>query len=189
MNTEKMDRRIRKTRKQLLNGLTTLMQKKDIKDISVKELTDFVDINRGTFYLHYKDIFDMLEIVENDFFEEFNILLDHDIIDSDFPNPHTVLTNIFSYLYKHKEMTSALIGPHGDLSFLNKLKVIVQEHIHYVWDKHNLDQGALDYYSAFIISGCVGLIEVWLQNKCTKSIEEMVIISQKMILSGIEVFS
>lgn len=53
---EKMDRRVRKTRALLLQGLVKMMENHDIQDISVKELTELVDINRGTFYLHYDDI-------------------------------------------------------------------------------------------------------------------------------------
>ena len=48
---EKMDRRVRKTRALLLQGLVKMMETHDIQDISVKELTELVDINRGTFYL------------------------------------------------------------------------------------------------------------------------------------------
>ena len=48
---EKMDRRVRKTRALLLQGLVKMMENHDIQDISVKELTELVDINRGTFYL------------------------------------------------------------------------------------------------------------------------------------------
>ena len=58
--TEKMDRRVRKTKAQLREGLARLMQKKSIKEISVKELVEEVDFNRSTFYLHYTDIYQML---------------------------------------------------------------------------------------------------------------------------------
>jgi AcrR family transcriptional regulator len=50
----KTDRRIKRTRYLLVHALTSLMLKKSIKDITVKELCESVDINRGTFYLHYK---------------------------------------------------------------------------------------------------------------------------------------
>lgn len=46
---EKMDRRVRKTRAQLRAGLARLMQQKNIKEITVKELVDEIDINRSTF--------------------------------------------------------------------------------------------------------------------------------------------
>ena len=61
---EKVDRRVRKTKAQLRAGLARLMQKKSIKEITVKELVEEVDINRSTFYLHYTDIYQMLESIE-----------------------------------------------------------------------------------------------------------------------------
>ena len=51
-----MDRRVRKTKSQLRAGLAQLMREKSIREITVKELVDKVDINRSTFYLHYSDI-------------------------------------------------------------------------------------------------------------------------------------
>ena len=43
------DRRVRKTRGQLRQGLVRLMREKSIQDITVKELCEECDINRGTF--------------------------------------------------------------------------------------------------------------------------------------------
>ena len=71
MENKKMDRRVRKTRMQLRAGLTQLMREKPIKDITVRELAQLVDINRCTFYLHYRDIYDMVEQVEQEVFDEF----------------------------------------------------------------------------------------------------------------------
>ena len=66
-----VDRRVRKTKKQLRQGLTQLLQTKNINEISVRELSDLVDINRGTFYLHYRDIYDLLDQIEQEMFEQF----------------------------------------------------------------------------------------------------------------------
>lgn len=54
------DRRVRKTRGQLRQGLVRLMREKSIQDITVKELCEECDINRGTFYLHYTDVYQLL---------------------------------------------------------------------------------------------------------------------------------
>ena len=51
---KKTDRRVRKTKTQLRNGLAMLMKEKSVGEITVKELVDQVDINRSTFYLHYQ---------------------------------------------------------------------------------------------------------------------------------------
>ena len=57
---KKEDRRVRRTKKLLTQALTELLQKKQVNEITVKELTDLADMNRGTFYMYYRDIFDML---------------------------------------------------------------------------------------------------------------------------------
>ena len=63
---EKVDRRVRKTKAQLREGLAHLMLEKSIKEITVKELVDEVDINRSTFYLHYSDITTLLRDIDNE---------------------------------------------------------------------------------------------------------------------------
>lgn len=59
-----MDRRVKRTKKILYEALLTLMQNKAINKITVKELTELADINRKTFYLHYTDIFDMIDQIK-----------------------------------------------------------------------------------------------------------------------------
>ena len=53
---KKEDRRVRRTKKLLTHGLIQLMKEKQVQDITVRELADLVDVNRGTFYLYYRDI-------------------------------------------------------------------------------------------------------------------------------------
>ena len=60
MEDQKQDRRVRRTQKLLKDSLVTLMQEKEFKNISVKDITDRADLNRGTFYLHYTDTYHLL---------------------------------------------------------------------------------------------------------------------------------
>ena len=64
--SKNMDRRVRKTRAQLRQGLAELLKEKSLKEITVKELVEKVDINRSTFYLHYADIYDLSESIEKE---------------------------------------------------------------------------------------------------------------------------
>lgn len=48
-----------------------LSEKREISKISVTELTRRADINRGTFYSHYDDIYSVAEDYENDLIEKF----------------------------------------------------------------------------------------------------------------------
>ena len=61
MKELKQDRRIRRTQKLLKDSLIELMQEKEFKNISVKDITDRADLNRGSFYLHYNDTYHLLQ--------------------------------------------------------------------------------------------------------------------------------
>ena len=69
------NRSVRNTKKRLQEALLTLLQKKPINQITVKELTELADVNRGTFYFHYTDVYDMLHKTEDRFFNDFNDVL------------------------------------------------------------------------------------------------------------------
>ena len=57
---DKTDRRVRKTKKQLRQALTSLMMEKSVSEIPEREIAELADVNRGTFYAHYKDVNDLL---------------------------------------------------------------------------------------------------------------------------------
>lgn len=183
VKSQKLDRRVRKTRAQLLRGLTQLMQKKDIKDISVKELADLVDINRGTFYLHYRDIFDMLEKIEDELFQKFNRILDDNFPDNHTPETIQILTDIFVFLQDNQETVRALIGPHGDLAFINRLKELLKERLRYAWKQNTPHPENFDYYFIFVINGCIGMIETWLHSESHIPATQMARLANNMVQS------
>ena len=53
------DKRIRKTKKSIREAFFSLLERKDLEDITITELSDLADINRKTFYNHYDNL-DML---------------------------------------------------------------------------------------------------------------------------------
>ena len=65
MKNPKGDRRIRRTQKMLKESLVELMSQKAFKDITIKDITELADLNRGTFYLHYSDTYELLLSMEN----------------------------------------------------------------------------------------------------------------------------
>ena len=49
------------TKNDLKEALTRLLREKDFEAISVSDITKEAGVNRGTFYLHYVDKFDMMD--------------------------------------------------------------------------------------------------------------------------------
>ena len=65
------DKRIRRTKKLLRQALTRLMQQKDFQSITVTDVVREADINRGTFYAHYRDVYDLRDEIETGMIEDF----------------------------------------------------------------------------------------------------------------------
>lgn len=186
----KNDRRAKRTQKLLREGLAELMKTKNVKDITVTELTDFVDINRGTFYLHYLDIYDLLEHIENDMFEEFNELLKKYPYDEMKKEPLPILEEIFTFLANNSDVCIVLLGDNGDMAFFEKIKKILKDQSLHDWMQlHNpKDTKEYEYFYAFIVTGCVGVLSRWLESGMIETPEEMAKLVEQICLNGLKCF-
>ncbi|KOY80566.1 TetR/AcrR family transcriptional regulator [Lysinibacillus macroides] len=89
MTQEKIDPRVLRTRKSIMDAFIELSTKKEFKDITVKDITTEAMVNRATFYAHFEDIYDLLEKVLS---EVFLINLDHRILAENTFNEETVVS-------------------------------------------------------------------------------------------------
>ena len=181
--TEKVDRRVRKTKAQLREGLAHLMLEKSIKEITVKELVDKVDINRSTFYLHYADIYQMLQQIAEEALENITHILENCPVD--FSNNESTLefvTKFFAILDSDKDLCRALLGPHGDMAFVEQIENLLAgtflKHLPGTFPKNDSN---LKYAYAFILNGCVGLIKTWLSQPVQESPAHMAELTCRLI--------
>lgn len=72
-----MDLRIKKTKNAIINAFLQLRASKPLERITIKELSDIAEINKATFYLHYKDIYDLSETLENELLDSVFNKLEH----------------------------------------------------------------------------------------------------------------
>ena len=188
---KKEDRRVRRTKKLLTQALTQLlqekqMQEKQINEITVKELTDLADMNRGTFYLYYKDMFDMLEKIEDGMFEALDAIVslhEHDDVSQ---QTKPILLDLFRFIQDNQEMCRVLLSPHGDMNFLHRLNEVVREKCLKAWPNIRKEKGEadFDYHYSFVVFGCAGIIRAWVNRNCSESAEKMAEMAYGMILRG-----
>ena len=77
MAKRKLDRRVKYTIMILKSSLVELLGEKPLEKITVKEICDIADINRGTFYSHFKDQYALYNALVNELLENvFNRLGD-----------------------------------------------------------------------------------------------------------------
>lgn len=183
------DRRVRKTKSQLRNGLALLMQEKSVGEITVKELADQVDINRSTFYLHYPDIPGLLHEIENDLIEEMERAIMEHPIENRQDNGFYFLQDIFQVLDENREIVSALVGAHGDMGFVQKVETILARNSREVLEKMFPEKtGQMDYFYAYCLNGCLGFVKTWIVDEKPSTPEFAADFIYRMVISSMRAF-
>ena len=163
--------------------LATLLMKKKIQDITVTELTDLADLNRGTFYLHYKDVYDLLESLEEQMFIQFNTILDEYLTPSSLPD--TVLfEKIFAFIEENQDLSRILLGPNGDINYLNRIKQTLRQRLLPPEDIQSQSSINYDALFAYSISGFLGLLDYWFDTGMKATIPEMAHLANQLISTG-----
>ncbi len=70
------DKRVVRTKKALKAALFRILEEKDISAITISELTTKANVNRRTFYTHYRNITDILTEIEGDLVDSLTVLVD-----------------------------------------------------------------------------------------------------------------
>lgn len=76
MERKKQDLRVIKTKRSIKKVFSDLVTKKPLDKITVTEIAALAEINKGTFYLHYSDIYALFEEFVQDFVEDFTDRID-----------------------------------------------------------------------------------------------------------------
>lgn len=200
MKEENLDRRIRKTRRMIRQCLTELLKEKRIQDITVREISEKADINRGTFYLHYRDVFDLMEQIETELLDELEEVLRRHQTPVLLSNLSIVFTEVFQLVQENSDMVAILLGENGDINFVNRLKNIVREKCLKDWielfrpetvkaDPNTCcTNSAFEAYYSFTVTGCIGLVQYWLDSGLKETPQQLANLTEQIIIKGIRMF-
>lgn len=103
-----MDLREKKTLQNIRNAFLQLRAHKPLERITIKELSELAEISKGTFYLHYRDIFDLSAQLQNEVIQD---VLD-DIIQPDIPLFDMVRLpqQLFGAFHSHQSLIDILFS-------------------------------------------------------------------------------
>lgn len=183
------DRRVRKTRTLLRHCLAELLKEKPINEITVRELTDMSDLNRGTFYLHYRDVYDLLQQTEQELLRDFNSLLQKYDPEVMRKRPSAIFSDVFQLVSDNRDIVSILMGENGNLKFQNQLREMIRERcLKDLFDSYRgLDPESSAVFFQFILSGCIGVVQYWIKNGFQEDPRALAQTTEKIILNGIRI--
>lgn len=163
MNTGTDDRRVRKTKKALREGLAELMLEKELRSITVRELCDKVDIHRATFYAHYTDIYALYEQLEDAVADEIGAIIVGD--------PTYTYEGLFKalvdYVYDNSQTCHMFLNKKGNGSFLNWISGFLEEKYFDIWQYETGQNEVTEewwFLARYHIQGCLAIISRWAEN-------------------------
>lgn len=165
------------TRKNLMDAFWKIYLSKPVEKISVREITDLAGYNRGTFYLYFKDVYDVLERIEDDVLEfigheseRYAGTFCDDISKNDLSSVTAAAIEIFeSCEYK----PFILLSERGDSRFEQLIMKKMHTHLEEGMKKHpEMDDVTKEYIIHFVISGVLGIIKKWYSDGMVIPVEE-----------------
>ncbi|MGV3464039.1 MAG: TetR/AcrR family transcriptional regulator [Heyndrickxia sp.] len=190
------DLRVIRTKESIREALIELIEEKGFEAITVKDITSRAKINRGTFYTHYQDKYDLMTKCEEELMQEMADRIIKNVpsiiaeLGTNPPTtaPFTILISIFEYLDKNRGFMKAVLGPKGDLSFQTKLKKFIWKNLFDSNKTPFIKQEDFlvpaEYLISYIASAHIGVIQQWLNSDREESPEEMARILSTITMNG-----
>lgn len=169
------------TKAYIKTALTKLLTQKKFEDITISDLTKTAGINRGTFYLHYKDKYDMMDQFKNETLDNLSCILNDTAINT---NTEKVLIETLTYLKNDFDFIFAISQssyvnlPQTIKDFTYRILLNIPDSKNTISNHYGVPyRYAIEVYLASIES----LISFWVMNGAQESPEEMTSIILKML--------
>jgi len=163
------------TKKRLQAAFWDLYEQKRIEQVSVREITERAGYNRGTFYLYYKDVYDMLATCEKELWENLcNPLLS---IWDQLPqmSEHELMKLITDIYIEHKRYILILFGSHGDPAFIDAMKNNLKKFFAFhLSNSFQYPPRLQEYLLEFYASGVVNVMCKWFLSDQDVSLETLI---------------
>ncbi|OEK65814.1 hypothetical protein AST00_08365 [Staphylococcus equorum] len=171
---KKEDRRKLKSRKDINNAFLDLLQEKGISGVTVFNITKRANINRSTFYLHYKDKYDLFEqYVENLLNEMFSTIEPLKPIEKGESESQNRMQNLFNHFQNNADFYQAMFNYKGGAYFYNEflrnIKRFFQQKTDGFFIRSQSQDTNQQISSDFLIYGFFGVINHWFKNGMNES--------------------
>ncbi|VXB28164.1 conserved hypothetical protein [Bacillus sp. 349Y] len=190
----KTDRRQIRTKQLIRDALLDLIPQKGLTKITVKDLTERADINRGTFYLHYKDVADLTDQLKEEIFADIPLLtskIDPTDIKLAAKNnePYESIQRLLEYLLSHSDFLRVMLLPQGDPQLTVQLKSSMKENMLKKFDQYLGPESPspavpADYFMAYITSANIGLLTHWMMSGNDLPVEDIALMMTKIMSQG-----
>lgn len=161
--SQKEDRRIRRTKRKLQEALFLTLSQKPLEKITVKELCERAGITRATFYVYFEDIPDMAEQMEQQALQLYRQACEQFWRErSTREAAERLLSKIFSFAKEHPAMMRILLRPQNMEQMLKRLPFPFDGDFLYLSKQAPSCETMEGMEGRFVSAGCLAVLHQWL---------------------------
>ena len=182
------DHRVRVTKLLIRKAFTSLLSEKPIESITVKELCALAGINRGTFYTHYQDIYELLGEIEEAMVSEIDAALLSLADNSGSPTTLVAIcTQVFQCLKDNSDMCTIMLGNYCDKQFVARLLALGKQAYLKSYSSYFKEASprSIEYFYSFVSAGCIGLLRRWMEDGMDGTPLEIARMAEQIMLTGV----
>lgn len=178
-------------------ALLQLLAKKDLADITVKEICQKAGVHRSTFYLHYETISDLLEESVGYMIDDFLAYMHraeagedtkHFIdrmrtcpLDELYLITPAYLLPYLSYIRDNRVIFRAALENAGVLHLERRYEKMFRHLFSPILDRYQVAPEDREYLMTYYIGGIMSVLKIWLQADCEDTVEHLAHILQRCI--------
>lgn len=153
------------TKSTLRDAFWQLYSDKPIEKITIKEITDIAGYNRGTFYLYYNDVYDILAQIEEDLLEKIQEAITFSIQQKETQDFIKNLSIFVELMQTYSKYSIILLSDQGDPQFTTRLKEIIWPLLNrFFIPSEGLTEYQIDLLAEFYLSGILAAVSKWNSN-------------------------
>lgn len=173
----KKDQRIVRTQKAIISAFYELLTTRNIADISVKEICDKADVNRGTFYTHFEDKYHLLDYCIYELMKDVDVAItkannNKNIIDY----YEEVFEHVVDFFIKKKAMAKSILAQSPSLILDD-----VRKHLTKNAEKKIRESIAIgvkysvpvEFLTEFFVGGVISAVRAWIFDELVMSKNEI----------------
>ncbi len=163
-----------------------LLGEKDISRISVSEICSRANIHRTTFYVHYKDVADLMDHLVAEMYQQ---MMDIFMEEGKGMRAHG-FRKLFELVGQHRSFFNMYLGAMGGVNLTyDRLPVELRDNIDKIVPIMGFaSREELLYHQTFFCEGLSAVIRRWVREGCKESPEEMERIIQAEYRPNREIF-
>ena len=179
-NTLKSDQ----TKQALRDAFIRLYEQKDIRSISIRDITELAGYNRGTFYLYYLDIYDLFEQIKSELLSQLARMAEEILSGAEGitrGGMTTLLLRFYSrnekYVVPLMERDAAMLG-----SIIDVLRPVFFSRL---GDLSHEERREVEYLLQYHFAAVINVINYWVRSGKDISREEMAGIVYEAAAKGV----